>query len=518
MSFKKLQSTELTLPIPPNDLESASYFTTHRGWLHLAQILSFSGATFSLLRFTLQTNTSLIYFLPLGALIFYFLLSITISLKGWNTQTLENHNLTKSKINKSLRGKSVDIFLPSAGEPLELLNNTYNYISKVVWTGAIKVFVLDDSGRKEVKQLAERYKFEYISRKDKGFMKKAGNLRNAFPITDGDFIAIFDADFVPRSDYFENLMPYFMDKTVGIVQSPQYFHNTEEKNWLERGAGQVQELFYRLIQSNRSKLGAAICVGSCAIYRREALEAAGGFANIEHSEDVHTGFALIRKGYRTQYVPMPLSTGVCPDNSRSFFNQQYRWAAGSISLMRSKRFWDMELTIWQRMCFLSGFFYYIMTGFWVFFAMIPVIYMSVAIPQYVLWKNYIPLFPSLLYTLFLFPKWHRGGYSVEATATKVIYGFAHMLSIIDTFTNRLQGWVPTGGQSIATNRYQKFRILNLLLIAFPSLAIFTLTLYRIFVNHYLWYDWILMSSLLCYQFYISIQVERKCRVDSKESI
>ena len=83
--------------------------------------------------------------------------------------------------------------------------------------------------------------------------------------------------------------PYIDDPTIGIVQSPQYFDSGENLNWIQRTAGATQELFYRWILPSRDRFNAAICVGTCALYRREALAAAGGFAQIEHSEDIHTG-------------------------------------------------------------------------------------------------------------------------------------------------------------------------------------------------------------------------------------
>ena len=54
----------------------------------------------------------------------------------------------------------------------------------------------------------------------------------------------------------------------------------------------------------------------------------------EHSEDLHTGFDLHRMGWRLRYLPVALSTGICPDNIVAFLNQQYRWCSGTMSLLR----------------------------------------------------------------------------------------------------------------------------------------------------------------------------------------
>ena len=79
---------------------------------------------------------------------------------------------------------------------------------------------------------------------------------------------------------------------------------------MERGAGAVQELFYRVVQVFRDRLGGAICVGSCGLYRRAALDSTGGTTLIEHSEDVHTGLDLYRQGWNLRYLPIALATGI----------------------------------------------------------------------------------------------------------------------------------------------------------------------------------------------------------------
>ena len=86
------------------------------------------------------------------------------------------------------------------------------------------------------------------------------------------------------------------------------------------GAGAVQELFYRSIQPERSRKGGSICVGSCAVYRREALQDNLGMTLAEHSEDVLTGFDLNSKGWKLRYIPVALSTGNCPDNVLAFLS------------------------------------------------------------------------------------------------------------------------------------------------------------------------------------------------------
>jgi cellulose synthase (UDP-forming) len=97
-------------------------------------------------------------------------------------------------------------------------------------------------------------------------------------------------------------------------------------------------MFYRLIQTSRDTVDGAICVGTCAIYRRAALENSEGFAQIGHSEDVHTGVNLIRAGYKVRYLPVILAKGLCPETFSGYVNMMYRWCTGSLSLLADPRF------------------------------------------------------------------------------------------------------------------------------------------------------------------------------------
>lgn len=91
-----------------------------------------------------------------------------------------------------------------------------------------------------------------IRRDNRPELKKAGNLRHAFAQTVGEITAVFDADFCPRPDFLRETLPYFLDRSIGIVQTPQFFRRTEEQTWVEQGAGASQEAFYRMIQVRSS--------------------------------------------------------------------------------------------------------------------------------------------------------------------------------------------------------------------------------------------------------------------------
>jgi cellulose synthase (UDP-forming) len=277
-------------------------------------------------------------------------------------------------------------------------------------------------------------------------MKKAGNLRHGFANSGGEFILILDADFAPRADLPLEMLPYLAaNPSLGIVQSPQFFRVHRRQSWTERGAGAVQELFYRMVQVSRDRRDGAICVGSCAIYRREALASNGGTTLIQHSEDVHTGFDLWRAGWGLRYIPVPLATGVCPPDPDSFLIQQYRWCAGSMSLLGSRKFWAARMPARTRLCYLSGFCYYVHTAAFIFAAPLIPIALLALMPQRVHLVNNLFVAPSIIDNFVVFPCWHRCRFGPTAFMVKLLYSWAHLFALLDILRRRQLGWQVTGG-------------------------------------------------------------------------
>ena len=402
----------------------------------------------------LLAGLSILRFSQRSMWLYPFLVLLALNIAGMVISSISG--LNKRRINLSdhvrlvethaaARQPSVDVFLPTCGESIEVLNNTYRYVAQLDYSGTVTVWVLDDADRAEVKAAALAHGFQYLVRPDRGHMKKAGNLLYAYGQSAGELIAIFDADFCPRQDYLQHLVPYFHKNSVGIVQSPQVFDtDPATMGWLQRTAGATQELFYRWVQPSRDAANAPICVGTNAVYRRAALATIGGFAQIEHSEDVHTGIALLRQGFDTKYVPVLLAKGLCPDDLASFFNQQYRWCNGSITLLKSGVAHRRPLRMRQRMCFWSGFMYYITTALNVFTVHLPGIIMAFAFPNEVLARNFVPFMAGAWVYLVLLPRMFKSRWRFEVLRVQMAYSFSHAVAILDKLTRRSAGWVPTG--------------------------------------------------------------------------
>jgi cellulose synthase (UDP-forming) len=355
----------------------------------------------------------------------------------------------------------VDVFLPVCGEPIEVLRNAWSHVAilRSHYPGRVNPYVLDDSASPRLKEMARRFGFAYATRPDRGWFKKSGNLRYGFQISDGEYILLLDADFAPRPDVLAETVPYLdMFPDVGIVQTPQFFHVLDEQTWVERGAGAIQELFYRSIETARSKKGGAICVGSCAVYRRKALEPNGGMSLAEHSEDLHTGFDLHQLGWRLHYLPIALSTGNCPDNILAFLNQQYRWCAGTMGLLGDKKFWKTKLPVYTRLCYLTGLIGYVYTAVFTFVAPALAVALLLFAPGTLLVRNLIFIVPVLFYAGVIYPMWHRAPYRLEAWSVRMISGWAHVFALWDMLRGRLRGWQPSGSGGTKQDGRRRFWI------------------------------------------------------------
>jgi cellulose synthase/poly-beta-1,6-N-acetylglucosamine synthase-like glycosyltransferase len=436
-------SPDPALPAPPSDQEKYCYLGRQHRWLLYAQASAFSLIAYSIARFATADLRLMLFLIPMSLYAVALFVSLLSSSRRKRT-SLTSH-LAKVAGYTPTVYPSVDVFLPCAGEPLDLLANTYRYVAQLHWPAALNVWVLDDSARPEVRHLAEAHGFRYRTRPDRGVLKKAGNLRFGYEQSDADFIAIFDADFAPRPEYLHELIPYFDEPGIGIVQSPQFFDTHGKMGWLQRSAGATQELFYRWIQPARDRSNAAICVGTCAVYRRAALVKSGGFAQIGHSEDVHTGVNLLRVGFRVHYVPVVVSKGVCPDTFGGFVNQQYRWCTGSMSLLTDSSFHEIKhITPRQKLCFWAGFLYYISTAVNAFVAPLPGLAMLWLLPQWVEPMNSIWLLGALALWLIVLPLLMKSRWRITVLRVQYLYSFAHALAILHVLLGRTREWVATG--------------------------------------------------------------------------
>jgi len=458
-SRPRAASADPVLPVPPADGEKYAYVRRHTWVLTLFSALCFPPLVYSQVEMIRRYPWFLPYapFALLGVALFALPLLTDGLSRGFN---LAEHKQLVSNW-QPLWYPSVDIFLPVCGEPIEVLRNTWAYVARLStsYKGQVTTYVLDDSASADLKAMAREFGFAYATRPDRGWLKKSGNLLYGFEISRGDFILLLDADFAPRHDLLDETLPYMTAyPRIGIVQTPQFFRVADHQTWVERGAGAVQELFYRSIQTARAKKGGATCVGSCAVYRRAALAQNNGMSLSEHSEDLRTGFDLHRLGWHLYYLPIALSTGTCPDNLLAFLNQQYRWCSGTITLLGEKLFWRTKLRLYTRMCYLSGFVYYLYTA--VFTFVVPALSIAILlfVPKVLAWQNMIFILPIIVYAGLIYPMWHRSPYRLEAWSVRVVSGWAHAFAFWDLARGKRRGWQPSGASATKQDGRRRFWI------------------------------------------------------------
>lgn len=252
---------------------------------------------------------------------------------------------------------SVDILIPTYNEPTFILQRTIigcqalNYPNK-------KVYLLDDTKRKEVEALALELGCEYMTRSDNRHAK-AGNLNQALARTDGDLIVVFDADFVPTENFLTRTVGFFQDEQIALVQTPQSFYNFDpiaRNLGLENILTPEEEVFYRQIQPLRNSAGSVICAGTSFVVRRSALKSIGGFVTDSLSEDYFTGIRLSAQGYRLVYLDEKLSAGLAADNMADQATQRLRWAQGTLQafFIEANPLTIRGLRPWQRLAHLEG--------------------------------------------------------------------------------------------------------------------------------------------------------------------
>jgi cellulose synthase (UDP-forming) len=446
--------TSLVLPRPPDDDEKYAYIQRNLPYLTTTLIVGATSLIISQVRFELHDLVLLPFVLFTATYVVYQAISLPVNFAGCGFDLATHQKRIGAW--EPVTYPCVDILLPICGEPIELLRNTWTAVAALIaeYPGMAQAYVLDDGPSDEAQPVSGSFGFSYIRRPDSPAFKKAGNLRYAFARTSAEYVIIFDADFAPRPDFLAETLPYLDDPKIAIVQTPQFFRSSPPQTWIERAAGPIQEVFYRTVQVARDRVDAAICCGTSAVYRRTALEPQGGPTLIPYAEDVHTGLDVRRAGWSMTYLPIVLSTGICPDNLDAFVRQQYRWCSGNVGIVFSWRLWSIPMRIPARLAYISGFFYYAYTALLTFFGPLIPIIMLAFLPGQIRLRNFVVLIPAMFTGFVLYPLWHRTGYGPRVWPLGVARGWAHVFAIWDGAWGNSMSWHPTRTPGSSLRRFR----------------------------------------------------------------
>jgi cellulose synthase/poly-beta-1,6-N-acetylglucosamine synthase-like glycosyltransferase len=205
----------------------------------------------------------------------------------------------------------------------------------------LQIQVLDDSTdeTREIGELAVRRhaahgaNIVYIHRTNReGF--KAGALEAGLKTASGEFIAIFDADFVPDAGFLRQTLPQFTDPQVGMVQA-RWGHVNEDYSLLTKVQAIMLDGHFVLEHGSRSRAGCFFNFnGTAGVWRRTAIEDAGGWQHDTLTEDLDLSYRAQLRGWRFIFLESHVTPAEVPVEMNGFKSQQHRWAKGSIQTCR----------------------------------------------------------------------------------------------------------------------------------------------------------------------------------------
>ena len=203
----------------------------------------------------------------------------------------------------------------------------------------LEIQVLDDSedeSREAVlasvqKKRLKGFNIHHISRQDRsGF--KAGALRMGMRYAKGEFIAIFDADFVPPPEFLKKSLRYFSDSRVGLVQS-RWGHMNENYSTLTGAQALSLDLHFLIEQNAKSSTNLFINFnGTAGVWRTSCIKDAGGWHTGTLVEDMDLSFRAQMKGWRLLFDKDIVVSGELPVQMNAAKRQQFRWAKGTTQL------------------------------------------------------------------------------------------------------------------------------------------------------------------------------------------
>jgi len=180
---------------------------------------------------------------------------------------------------------------------------------------------------------------------------KAGALQYGLKFTDADFVAIFDADFVPNPDFLKKSMAFFINRPdLGLVQG-RWGHLNSRASLVTRGQAMGIDGHFMVEQAARSWNGLFMNFnGTAGVFRIESINSCGGWEHDTLTEDMDLSYRMQLKGWKTEYVPELEVPAELPEDINAYKNQQFRWAKGSIQTAKKiiPRLFNKEMNFFTK--------------------------------------------------------------------------------------------------------------------------------------------------------------------------
>ena len=201
----------------------------------------------------------------------------------------------------------------------------------------MRIMVLDDSDDNTVETISNTVKkyqnlgfdIEHVRRGTRNGYK-AGALKHAMKSTTSEFVAIFDADFIPPTWYLKKAMPHFTTSNIGLVQC-RWGHINENYSALTQA--QALNLDFHFLIEQKAKSNSKLFMnfnGTAGIWRKECIDDAGGWHTATLVEDLDLSYRAQMKGWKCLFLPDIVVDAELPVQMNGAKRQQFRWAKGSI--------------------------------------------------------------------------------------------------------------------------------------------------------------------------------------------
>src|SRR5580765_2942368 len=276
----------------------------------------------------------------------YFFVVIILAIYGWHRYYLVYlymRNRDKEPVAPALSGQVpvVTIQLPLYNE-MYVADRLISSVCRIDYPrDRLEIQVLDDSvdETQSIAELAVRrfaaqgIDIKYVHRADRSGYK-AGALAAGLKTARGEFIAIFDADFIPPTDFLRRLMPHFAEAKIGMVQA-RWGHINQDYSLLTKIQASLLHGHFVLEHGGRHRSGRFFNFnGTAGVWRRVAIDDAGGWQHDTLTEEIDLSYRTQLRGWRFVFVSDVIAPAEVPVEMNGFKSQQHRWAKGSIQTCR----------------------------------------------------------------------------------------------------------------------------------------------------------------------------------------
>ncbi len=240
----------------------------------------------------------------------------TLPLKGWPRVTIQLPIFNERYVAERLVRAACQIDYPKELLEIQVLDDSTDDTVDIAWA------VIHEMRKQgfDVNHLHRTVRTGY----------KAGALKEGLKSAKGEFIGIFDADFVPSQDFIRKTIPYFVDPGVGMVQT-RWGHLNCEYSMLTRAQSMGIDGHFGVEQAARAWGGLFMNFnGTAGIWRKKTIEDAGGWQSDTLTEDLDLSYRAQLKGWKLEFAPAVVCPAELPVTINGFKSQQHRWAKGSI--------------------------------------------------------------------------------------------------------------------------------------------------------------------------------------------